>query len=96
MVRALLKEGLYYRAYDVTFGVITYTVWELFSENGWCFYDLAQPENYDEDGRLLPPENRVYAQYMKMRADEKRLAELICVPVEDGYEIVSVPPTNNI
>lgn len=88
MAKTLIKEGLYLNAYNATFGKLTYTVWELTSADGWCFYDMAQPENFDEDGRLLPPENRVYAQYMKMRADEKRLAELICVPVEDGYEII--------
>lgn len=87
----LVKEGLYCYAHDVSFGSLTYTVWDLYSADGWCFYDLQQPENYDEEGNLLPAEQRVYAQYMVMRANPSRLDDLICVPVDPSYEIVSAP-----
>ena len=89
----LYKEGLYILEYDRTLGSMTRTIWELYSADGWCFYDLAQPENYDEEGNLLPPEQRVYAQYMIMPKNEVRVTnEIICVPVEEGFEIVSVRP----
>lgn len=86
----LVKEGLYCYAYDVTLGSLSYTVWELFSAEGWCFYDAADPVNYDEEGNLLPADQRIYAQYMKTRAGYN-LDDLICVPVDPSYEIVSAP-----
>ena len=89
----LFKEGLYILETTVTFGSMTRIKWELYSADGWCFYDLQQAENYDEEGNLLPPAERVYAQYMIMTKNEDRVTnDIISVPVEDGYEIVSVTP----
>lgn len=96
----LFKEGLYIDEYDRTVGSLSWTVWNLYSAEGWCFYDLAQSENYvkgDVTGDLLPPENRVYAQYMTMRKNEQYVTDnIICVPVEEGYEIVSVGGNNHV
>lgn len=93
----LYKEGLYIYEHDVTMGSLSWTVWELYSADGWCFYDLAIPENYDEDGNLLPAEDRVYAQYKTMRKDEEYVTNnIIPVPVQDGYEIVSVGGNNHV
>lgn len=88
MAKTLIKEGLYLNAYNVTFGTLTYTVWELSSANGYCFYDLDQSENYDEEGNLLAENDLVYATYIKMRADEARLTRLIVVPIKAEYNIV--------
>lgn len=86
----LYKEGLYIHERIITLGSLTRTAWDLYSAEGWCFYDLQQPENYDEEGNLLPAEDRVYAQFMTMTKDEYYVTNyIICVPVEDGYEIVS-------
>ena len=85
----LIKEGLYCNEYQVTFGIITYMVWELFSAEGYCFYDLTQPENYDEEGNLLPPEQCVHAKYMKMRANQEYVdTNIICIPCEHDYDII--------
>ena len=93
----LYKEGLYIHEYDVTMGSMTITKWNLYSAEGWCFYDLTQPENYDEEGNLLPPENRIYAQYMTMRKNEQYVTDnIISVPVEEGYEIVSVGGNDHV
>ncbi len=88
----LYKEGLYIVETVITVANRPITKWELYSAEGWCFYDLAQPENYDEEGNLLPPAQRVYAQYGIMNKNEDRVTnEIICVPVEEGFEIVSAP-----
>lgn len=87
----LYKEGLYIHEYPITVGSMTRTVWELFSADGWCFYDLQIPENYDEEGNLKPANERIYAQYSIMPKDEQYVTDnIISVPVEEGYEIVSV------
>lgn len=39
--------------------------YDLYSAEGYCFWDIQQPENYDEGGNLLPLENRCFAQYMR-------------------------------
>ena len=93
----LYKEGLYIKEGVTATGTIK---WELYSADGWCFYDLQQPENYvdgDVEGGVLVPENqRVYAQYRIMRKNEEYVTNnIICVPVQDGYEIVSVGGNNN-
>ena len=92
----LYKEGLYIVETPMSVGSLNWVVWELYSVEGYCFYDLTQPENYDEDGNLLPAEQRVYAQYMTMRKNEEYVTNnIISVPVEEGYEIVSVGDTNH-
>lgn len=86
----LYKEGLYIVETEIHMGSLTRTKWELYSAEGWCFYDLQQPENYDEEGNLRPAEERVYAQYMIMTKNEAYVDDnIICVPVQPGYEIVS-------
>lgn len=92
----LYKEGLYIHETNFVWNGTTYYTWELYSADGWCFYDLEQPENYDEEGNLLPAEDRVYAQYSTMPKDEEYVTNnIISVPVQDGYEIVSVGGNNN-
>jgi hypothetical protein len=92
----LYKEGLYINEFNASMGTLHWTVWELYSADGWCFYDLQQPENYDEEGNLRPAEERVYAQFMTMRKNEEYVTNnIISVPVEEGYEIVSVGGNNN-
>lgn len=83
----LYKVGLYIVETNIVVVGRPIVKWELYSAEGWCFYDLAQPENYDEEGNLVPAEQRVYAQYMIMTKNEERVTnEIICVPVEEGYD----------
>lgn len=87
----LFKEGLYIVETNLTLAGMAITKWELYAADGWCFYDLTIPENYDEEGNLVPEAQRVYYQYSIMRKDEQYVTDnIICVPVQDGYEIVSV------
>ena len=88
----LIKEGLYVYEYESTLGSSTITIWELYSADGYCFYDLEIPENYDEEGNLKPANERVYYQYSIMRKDEDYVANnIISVPIEEGYEIANEP-----
>lgn len=85
----LYKEGLYIVETQLILSDIPIIKWELYSADGWCFYDLQQPENYDEDGNLLSSEQRLYAQYMIMCKDEEYVtSNIISVPVQEGYEII--------
>lgn len=85
------QTGLYLYLYTRTIGGREYTFGEVYSSEGYCFYEVGQPENYDEEGNLLPPEQRVYAQYSTTlcRTIEEVNACYVSVPVQDGYEIVS-------
>ena len=78
----LCKEGLYINEYDRTMGSLTWTVWELFADSGYCFYDLQIPENYDEEGNLKPLNQRVFYTYSKMPKDEQYVTDNIVVVLE--------------
>jgi hypothetical protein len=69
----LIKEGLYVHERTITLGSLTRTAWDLYSAEGWCFYDLQQAENYVDGiigGELVPEDERVYAQFATMPKDE--------------------------
>jgi hypothetical protein len=90
-----IQTGLYL---EVTTRVIagnTYTFRRLHSGEGYCFYNVDIPENYDEEGNLKPPAERMYATYSTCAYEtiEEINAHFISVPIEPGYEIVSVPNT---
>lgn len=65
----------------------------LYSSEGYCFWEVNQPENYDEEGNLKPLEQRVFAQYaITAYSTISELNEnFISVSYEEGYEVVSVP-----
>lgn len=39
---------------------------EIFSAEGYQFWNRLQPENYDEDGNLLPLEKRSFSTYARL------------------------------
>lgn len=96
-----LQTGLYLEEYQKTIGGTLYTFRRLHSSDGYCFYD-AEAEVYDEYGNLIAPENvqpnqRLYMQYAALAiiqsswTYEQLNARYISVPVDESYEIVSVP-----
>lgn len=89
-----IQTGLWAHLRTYTVNGVTRSRYELYSAEGYCFYNVEQPENYDEDGNLKPPAERVYAQYASLGiyldTVDKINAMYISVPVEEGYEIVSV------
>lgn len=89
-----IQEGLYLYEYTRTISGTEYTFRELYSAEGYCFYWLSNPENYDEDGNLKPANERIYAQFMYCAISdtlESINADVVSVPIEAGYEIVSTP-----
>lgn len=89
-----IQVGLYLYEYTKTISGTEYTFKQLYSSEGYCFYEINQPENYDEDGNLKPPSERIYAQYMSCGISatlEWINANIVSVPIEAGYEIVSTP-----
>lgn len=96
----LISTGLYVYRYQITVGGIVRTLGELYSSDGYCFYDNEE-EIYDEEGNLIStedvlPTQRHYSQYMGLaislaiKTNEELASRFISVPVDPSYEIVSV------
>lgn len=89
-----IQTGIYLHEYTQTISGTEYTFKELYSSEGYCFYWLSNPENYDEDGNLKPANERVYAQYMHCAISatlETINSDVVSVPIEAGCENVSKP-----
>lgn len=87
-----VQEGLYLLETPTMIGNTPFTFRELFSFEGYCFWEVNQPENYNEEGELLPLENRIFATYSTCAYTtvEDINANFISVPYQEGYEAVSV------
>lgn len=92
-----VQTGLWAELLTVSFGNMTRTKYDLYSAAGYCFYDKTHPNNLDEDGNLKPENERMYAQYQSTICTtiEQINARFVSVPVQDGYEIVSVGGGND-
>ena len=85
----LYKEGLYINEYTLSVGKHTWTVWELFAADGYCFYDLQIPENYDDDGNLRPVAERTHYKYSKMPKDEEYVKNnIFAIPCTEDIHTV--------
>lgn len=86
-----IQIGLWAAIHSFTVSGTTYSFYDLYSSEGYCFWDTMTPENYDEDGNLLPLEQRLFAQYA--RTSFTSIDELnevfFSVPIQPGYENVS-------
>ena len=60
-----IQTGLWAHLVTFTMSGVTYSNYTIYSAEGYCFWDITQPENYDEEGNLLPLEQRVFAQYTR-------------------------------
>ncbi len=80
-----IQTGLYLYTRNLTIGGQNYTFRELFSAEGYCFYENS-----------LAEEDRIYMQYASLSQSlntvEKINAWCTSVQVEDWMEIVSVKP----
>ena len=87
-----IPTGLWAAENHYTFAGQARMTYILYSAEGYCFWNIQQPENYDEEGNLLPLEQRVFAQYARTACPtiEQLNSIYVSVPVQDGYEIVSV------
>lgn len=86
-----IQTGLWAAENHYTFNGQPRIRYDLYSSEGYCFWEVQQPENYDEEGNLLPLEQRVFAQYARTAytSIDALNEAFISVPVQDGYEIVS-------
>ena len=85
-----IQTGLWAAENHYTFNGQPRMCYDLYSSEGYCFWEVNQPENYDEEGNLLPLEQRIFAQYA--RTSYKTIEDLnvnfVSVPVQPSYEIV--------
>ena len=94
----LIQTGLYLNETPVTINGTAYIYRELYSAEGYCFYN-KNDEIYDDEGSLLAeeditPEMREYAQYASLSGAYTTIEQInavyVSVPVQEGFEIVSV------
>lgn len=87
-----VQTGLWAKLIPLTFEGEDMSHYDIYSADGYCFWEVNQPENYDEEGNLKPLAERVYATvaYTACRTVEEVNANFISVPIEEGFEIVSV------
>lgn len=85
-----IQTGLWAAENHYTFNGEARMRYDLYSSEGYCFYEVKQPENYDEEGNLKPLEERVYATYARTcyTTIEELNADFISVPYQEGYEVV--------
>ena len=93
-----IQNGLFAAENHYTFNGQPRMRYDLYSAEGYCFWEIQQPENYDEEGNLLPLEQRVYAQYARTlyTTIDDLNANYVSVPYQEGYEIVSVIPNHEV
>ena len=86
-----IQTGLWAHLHSFTLNGTVYSKYNIYSEDGYCFWEVNQPENYDEEGNLKPPSERVYARiaYTCYTTIEELNANFVSVPIEEGFEIVS-------
>lgn len=90
-----IQEGLYLHSYSKLINGNYYTFRQVYSINGYCFYDKTQEVYRETDNNevVLVPENevqpneRTYYTYMSL-ALSKNINDLVSVKVEEDFEIV--------
>lgn len=87
-----IQTGLWALERHYTFAGQERVSYYLYSAEGYVFWEVSQPENYDEEGNLLPLEQRVFATYASTAYStiEELNEAFVSVPYQDGYEVVSV------
>lgn len=89
-----IQEGLWLFEQNKNIASKIYKTRELYSSDGYCFWQVSNPENYDEEENLKPESERVYAQFMGLASGmsewtyEQLNKEFISVPIQEGFEIV--------
>lgn len=84
-----LQTGLWLQLNTFYIGKNSHIQRELYSSNGYCFYDKTE-EIFDEEGNLLTeilPNQRTYYQYMSLGKD-KDINDLVSVEIENDFTIV--------
>lgn len=99
-----IQTGLWAHQMHPIINGMQYSRYDLYSAEGYCFYDLVD-EYYDGEGNRIPesevqPTQRIYYQYMILPAlydtVDKLNAQFVSVPVQEGFEIVSAGNNHEI
>lgn len=89
-----IQKGLWLFEQNKNIASKIYKTRELYSSDGYCFWQVSNTGNYDEEENLKPESERVYAQYAGLGSGmgawtyEQLNAEFISVPIQEGFEIV--------
>ena len=75
-----IQNGLWLHTYNETIGGTEYTFKDLYSSEGYCFYD-----------NTLPEENRIYYQYISLGIYDSE-NNYTSIPIEEGMEIAGTKP----
>ena len=92
-----IQTGLWAYLREYTVGGQPRARYVIYASEGYVFYNIDQPENYNEEGNLLPLEQLVYATYASTVCTtiDQINASFVSVPYEEGYEVVSVGANNS-
>ena len=71
-----IQPGLWLYSYDRIIGGNTYNFKQLFSSEGYHFWEVSQPENYDENGDLRPLEERSFATWASLSIGYKTIEQI--------------------
>ena len=86
-----VQTGLWASEHHYTVGGVYKMRYNIYSSEGYCFWEVNQPENYDREGNLKPEDQRVYATFCSTvcRKIDAINENFISVPYQEGYEVVS-------
>lgn len=79
----VLKKGLLANERVVHFGNVQHVFLDVYAADGYRFYNRLQPENYDDDGVLLPENLLTYLSAYTSRKDKLDLNNLVAVPIPE-------------
>lgn len=89
-----IQPGLWAELHTYTVGYNTRSRYNLYSAEGYCFYSLNVPENFDEDGNVRPANERVYstfAAYPPTMTLKMVNADAVSLPVGENGEVIDEP-----
>lgn len=88
-----IQEGLLLEQYTKVIAGKEYIFRKLQAKEGYHFYNTQQPENYDDEGNLLPAEQRVYSQEATLANSQTNWTyeqinkQFVSIPIVKEYEI---------
>lgn len=85
-----IEEGKYWNRYKKNIAGRELWFGEIYAKPGYCFYNLEQPENYDEEGNLKDKTELVYLHYMTCICvtEEQVNAHTVSVIQEEDFEVI--------
>ena len=84
-----IQKGLFAELRTFTHGGVSHSRYDIHSADGYCFWEKSQPENYGENGELLPLAERVFSRFAitPYKTVEEINAHFVSVPIEADFKI---------